>query len=384
MSTETLKSDRIIGHLTGDKPGPNLICMAGMHGNEPAGILALESITERLSSGNYPMKGSFIAIRGNMNALRLTNRFVDEDLNRIWKLDEMEILTGNRKGELPWSCEREEQSELFELLAPMFAIPKSATFLMDLHTTSAASAPFVIMSDTLRNRRFGMEIPAPVILGLEEFLDGTLINYVDELSLQAIAFEAGQHDDPHSIYRHRAAIWIALCSAGCLDRQRTPEYKPALALLRNASAKHAKVFDIQYRYGIGEEEKFSMLPGFENFQAINEGTLVAKSDDQPVKTSLGGFIFMPLYQDQGSDGFFIVRRVRRVWLEVSRWLRYLHLDRLLPLLPGIRRVENFETYLEADRRICRWYVTEFFHLLGYRRKQFGDDSITFIKRRLDP
>ena len=384
MSTDTLKSERIIGRLTGNRPGPNLICLAGMHGNEPAGVLALESIFENLSDKQHLLRGTFTAIRGNLNALRLPKRFVDEDLNRIWKLRDMEILTGQQEGELTWSHEREEQRELYDFLAPLLALPKAATYLMDLHTTSADSIPFVIMSDTLRNRKFGMAIPAPVILGLEEYLDGTLINYVDELSLQAIAFEAGQHDDPKSIARHVAAIWIALCSAGCLERHQTPAYLPSMELLRQASTGHPKVFDIRYRYEIKPNETFVMQPGYSNFQAIQANTSVAISNGKTVRTTISGSIFMPLYQDQGSDGFFIVRPVRQFWLEVSRWLRYSHVDQLLPLLPGITRVRGQETYLKADRRICRWFVPEVFHLLGYRRKQFNENSIVFIKRRFDP
>ncbi len=41
------KEDRIIGKVKGYNKGPTLIFIAGMHGNEPAGILALRDVLEK-------------------------------------------------------------------------------------------------------------------------------------------------------------------------------------------------------------------------------------------------------------------------------------------------------------------------------------------------
>jgi len=40
--------ERIIGSYAGSKKGPLLICFGGIHGNEPAGIQAIEEVFERL------------------------------------------------------------------------------------------------------------------------------------------------------------------------------------------------------------------------------------------------------------------------------------------------------------------------------------------------
>ena len=37
-----MRDKRLIGEHTGDFHGPLLLCFAGMHGNEPAGVEALE------------------------------------------------------------------------------------------------------------------------------------------------------------------------------------------------------------------------------------------------------------------------------------------------------------------------------------------------------
>ena len=77
-----------------------------------------------------------------------------------------------------------------------------------MHTTSSDSAPFAIISDTLINRHLAMRLGVPVILGLEESLDGTILNYINELGYAAVGFEAGQHQAPSSVENHEAAIWL--------------------------------------------------------------------------------------------------------------------------------------------------------------------------------
>jgi hypothetical protein len=78
---------------------------------------------------------------------------------------------------------------------------------------------------------------------------------------------------------------------------------------------------------------------------------------------------MPLYQGQGTDGFFLVREVPPFWLRVAAWLRHLQLERLLPVLPGVRKHPDQAATLVVDPRVARWFVLEIFHLLGFRRKR---------------
>ena len=58
------------------------------------------------------------------------------------------------------------------------------------------------MSDTLRNRRLARALPVPVILGLEENVDGTLLEYATERGHTVIVVESGRHDDPAAVELH--------------------------------------------------------------------------------------------------------------------------------------------------------------------------------------
>jgi hypothetical protein len=85
---------------------------------------------------------------------------------------------------------------------------------------------------------------------------------------------------------------------------------------------------------------------------------------------------MPLYQDQGEDGFFLVREVQPVWLSVSKVLRGLGMEKVLHLLPGVRRHPELPGSFIVDRRYARWLARQLFHLLGFRR--VGRDGRTLV------
>ena len=91
---------------------------------------------------------------------------------------------------------------------------------------------------------------------------------------------------------------------------------------------------------------------------------------------------MPLYQSQGDDGFFLVRRVRPFWLRVSAWLRAIGAGNALQYLPGVQR-RGHDT-LAVNSRIARWFVVEIFHLLGFRRQRPEKGTQVFTRRRETP
>jgi len=93
-----------------------------------------------------------------------------------------------------------------------------------------------------------------------------------------------------------------------------------------------------------------------------------------------GRILMPLYQEQGEDGFFIVRSFHPVWLRVSSMLRHLHFDHIVHWLPGARRHPDRPGSLVANKLVARWYALEVLHLLGYR-KQAEEEGWLVVDRR---
>ena len=374
---------RIIGEFGGDLEGPLIIFLGGIHGNEPAGIIALQHVIASLYESHPVFRGKIAALAGNLSALSRATRYVDYDLNRIWTEERIhELATSPAFGEDP-SVDHTEQRELYMLLQDYFRFPHTDVYVIDLHTTSARSSPFTIILDTLRNRKFALNLPVPIILGMEEHLTGTLLTYVDELGYHTLAFEAGQHDDPQSVANHIAAIWILLVSAGCISEKEVPNYHQYIQQLRTAAHNLPPIFEVRYRYAILPGEHFRMRPGYSNFQPIYKGEILARNEQGNILCEQRGNIFMPLYQPQGSDGFFVIRKVQAFWLKVSEWMRKLKMDKLLPFLPGIHRDADHPQQLIINRRIARWLVTDVLHLLGYRQKTYDRNKLIAVKRKFD-
>ena len=372
---------RLLGSYDGDTPGPLVIGIGGMHGNEPAGVFALQDVLHSLRTRRPSFRGRLLALTGNRAALARGCRYIDEDFNRLWGPERLEEM-GKRCAE-PTS-EEQEQRELLAAIETALAQRKGPAVFLDLHTTSAEGQPFVVIGDSLPNRRFAFGLQAPVILGLEEQLEGTLLNYMSEQGHVVIGFEGGQHASPSAVQNHIAAIWSVLTTAGCLRSQDAPEPSDPGKPFRRKTPTEQPVLEIRYHHLIQAGDGFAMEPGFTNFQPVRRGQLLARDRHGQIRAQESGQILMPLYQGQGADGFFLVRTVRRFWLRLAVWLRHLRLERLLPLLPGVRRHPDHATTLIVEPHIARWFVMEIFHLLGFRKKRPRAGKLLVSRRWHEP
>jgi succinylglutamate desuccinylase len=375
--------EREIGHYTSGQPGALLIVTAGVHGNEPGGVHALRRVFARLAERRPRMRGEFVALAGNRRGLARDTRFVDDDLNRLWTADEVRALR-ERAADQDRS-EHAEQRELLAALEKLLATPRESVALLDLHSTSGGGPPFTVMGDTLQNRRIAFELGVPVLLGLEENVEGTLIDYFGALGHIAVVIEGGQNQDPRTVDNHESAVWLTLVSAGLLAREDVPELEFHRGRLRASADGLPHVVEVVHRHEIEPENeaRFRMLPGLSSFQRVEKGRLLAHSGstaERQVLAPLSGVLLMPRYQAQGLDGFFMGRSVEPFWLGVSAAMRRLHLERLIGLLPGVRVESSNADVLAVNSRVARFFTTEFFHLLGYRRHVERQSELVFSRR----
>jgi succinylglutamate desuccinylase len=347
-----------------DESGPTLICLAGLHGNEPAGLSAFLRVQERLTSEPDGLAGHLIGLTGNRQALAKNRRFLVHDLNRIWHRDRVAAL---RSTPVPVEAEDQELRELDYALQSVLDEARGRVFLLDLHTTSGPGGAFAILDDTLPNREIAMDFPVPLVLGLEEELGGTLAAYSTALGITVVGFEAGQHDDPLAVAQAEAAIWIALDSCAVLQPGSRVEVEQARRLLAASNGESSRFVEVRFRHHIDRQDGFEMKPGLSNFRPVHAGEVLASSSSGPITAPQAGLLLMPLYQDQGEDGFFLVREIQPVWLSVSKALRGLGMEKILHLLPGVRRHPELPGSFIVDRRYARWLARQLFHLLGFRR-----------------
>jgi succinylglutamate desuccinylase len=196
----------------------------------------------------------------------------------------------------------------------------------------------------------------------------------------SLGFESGQHDEKEAIEDCVAFIHLTLLFAGCTNHGDFPEQSIYFDQLKKASHGTVDIFEVVNLYRITDEDNFQMQPEFSSFQEIPKGSFLATNNDKKVFSPRNGRLFMPLYQKQGKEGFFIIREIKPIYLKLSSILRKSKLDGLLAFLPGIHWEDRHKKTLVADLHIVKFLAKPIFHLLGYRNRQLSSDKIRLHNR----
>jgi succinylglutamate desuccinylase len=359
--------ERFVGRVRGGEPGPTLLLIGGMHGNEPGGVIATRRVIAALTEQKIPLRGEVVALAGNTRALNAGKRYLARDFNRLWSVERMKALD---TGALPRESdpEAEEQRELRAVIDEVFASARGPVYFIDLHTTSAEGIPFGLVADTLKQRAFAAHFPLPVILGLEEQVDGVLVEWLSARGCVTLVCEGGQHDNPAAWDHLQAACWLGLEAAGLVERKDIPAFERWYARLDAARSELPRVMEVTLRHAIAPEDRFAMEPGFANIHPARKGQLLARDRRGEIRARHRGMVMMPLYQAQGADGFFYGREVEPWRMRLSHAMRRLDLDRALRWLPGVHP-SSARDRLVVDTRVASLYPLEVFHLFGYRKIQ---------------
>lgn len=312
--------NRVIGSFQGQNDGALVLVLGALHGNEPAGVRALEEIfrmLEREAADNpaFVFHGKLVGLLGNRQAFEAGVRFLGKDLNRQWTLENVQRIQHEQSAGL--ADEDFEMAELLEAIhAEIRASNPETLVLLDLHTTSAEGGIFCIPTDEKASLRLAKELHAPVILNLFEGVEGTLLRFAADGHFQisgfpkytfGVAFEAGQHGDPFSMSRSVAAIVNCLRATGCVEQEELDNHHGDI--LQQYSDHLPKVTRLRHVHHIRPGDAFRMRPGYVNFQPVQKSEHLADDVTGPILAPDKGLILMPLYQPKGSDGFFIVQEL---------------------------------------------------------------------------
>lgn len=372
---KSFKLKRELGKL-GNGNGPVLIFVGGMHGNEPSGVAALADVFSKYSDSDVEFNGRAYAFSGNIRALATGQRYIEKDLNRLWF--EEQILKIN-KGLINGQAAKDEleQVALFDELKTITQNEHGPFIFFDLHTTSASSPPFVLINDTLTNRKLAETYPHRIILGIEEYLDGPMLSYINDQGYTSLGFEAGQHDDPLSYELHKKFILQSFLLTGFLTDKSL--YNEIVKNEQHNSYAH-KFFEVKHCYKVSDEEEFKMDPGYLNFSPVKKGQVVAKNKYGALQVKGPGYLFMPLYQRKGGEGFYLIKLIPKFWLQFSYFIRKIDFDIILLALPGIKRLDDKFKSLVVNENIARFLARDILHLLGYRRVTHSAGKRIYIKR----
>lgn len=382
-SGREIRTGRIIARYSRGLPGPCVILLCGIHGNENAGVFAAHDVISYLKEQDAEFRGEVIAIAGNIPALGQNTRYIDADLNRIWTRKRINGLIKKNDFRKYKPAEYSEQKEIFEIIRKCCVESSGPVYMFDLHTTSAESVPFIFISDTIRNREFVRGVPLPVVLGVEEMLKSTLLNFANHIGIVCFGLEAGSHHSESSYHNTYSTILVSLYNAGCVVHGDNIRIKDHFAFLVNSSKGTTDYFKLIYRYEIQGSENFIMKPGFINFQQIKKGQHLAESNGRKIESPENGKILMPLYQKQGNDGFYIVKEINRIWIDLSGYLRKTRLNMMVSYIPFITGLKKHPELFAIRRSFFAGYFVDLMHLFGYRKKRELCNLIIFGRREFD-
>ena len=309
---DQIKKNRIVGERVGSENGPLLIILTQIHGNEPAGIIAVQELfkaidQEHKDKPDFKFCGRILALHGNKKAVQKGVRYINEDLNRCWIPQRVDSVMCQDPSLL-----EDEEYELFEIytLINHYINTTNPTrvLLLDIHTTTAHGGIFTIPAPTTEARRIALTMHAPVLHGFLKGLKGTTLHYFCKdnfpgINITGICFEAGQHNCEDSPKHAISAIINCFAAIGGFYEEDI-ESKHDILLLQQSNGLPLEA-KLVYVHAIQDGDNFSMIkhPIYKNFAIVKRGEILAEDRNGPIASPSSGLILMPL-----------IPKTRRGWL----------------------------------------------------------------------
>jgi len=259
----------------GLKDGPTLLILGGVHGNEPAGIVATRRLVDGLQSRALTLNSGRVVCVPLVNgpAFEKDVRFIDRNLNRILGEEDASDIEG----------------AIAQNLRPIL---RDCDYLLDLHSYTAGGPPFLFGADDAKTMAFAASLPAScVITGWDAcykaaFPDkpapgmGTT-EYARAHGVCGVTYECGQHKDLEGPDNGYAAILGALAHTGLMA-----------AANGTASAKAPR--HIEMRHVFVKQSAGDFVKPWKHLEEIRAGEAFARFDDGTVQAaSQDGLIILP-------------------------------------------------------------------------------------------
>ncbi|MDB6150140.1 MAG: succinylglutamate desuccinylase [Chthoniobacter sp.] len=264
-------------HISAALEGPKVVIFGSIHGDEPAGSLAVKELLTQFADCTLKLlRGSVILAVGNELALEQRVRKVERDLNRLFEFESIIEPSG---------YEERRAEELRDLLA-------GADYMMDLHATSKSSSPFLMCESHLLAEAQAMGF-ARIVTGWGELgeasLGGDTESYINQMGGKGFTVETGQRDDAEGCANALDAARRLLRHVSLLPYEAADVTAPAIYKLF-ASIKV-------------EEATFKYRQPFGSFNPLVEGELIGCDANKEYRAPCDCVLVMP-----SNDEFMLARR----------------------------------------------------------------------------
>ena len=179
--------------------------------------------------------------------------------------------------------------------------------IVDLHNTSSSNGVFTIVNN-LTESKIASSLNIPRINNLFPKVKGSMAEYYHSKGVRSIVFEGGAIGDPASINNHEAGIWKILENQQLIKSINIPNDIRQKSEKMASFSKHVNGnYKVVYIHKIQDNDQFLMNPNMQNFEDIKKGQIIANDKNGSIKSPQSGKLLMPLYQEQGKEGFYIIK-----------------------------------------------------------------------------
>ena len=265
--------------LEGTMPGKDVVIIAGIHGNETCGMRAFDEILPTLTID----AGRVTFIFGNPRAIELGVRFVDVNLNRLFKSDE--LIPDAQKSSYEYARSRE--------LMPLLA---QADLVLDIHSSgTVGSTPFAICDrQRVTETR---DLPFSVLsYGWDTLEPGGTDDFVTGSGGYGVCIECGFHDDAEAVERARTSIYAFLNMAGAI--QSVPD-STAVTAQQEIEVLHIHKTNCNFT-----PNKF-----FGDFEPVSSGMVLGIDGEEEVIAPFDGVVIFVRTRQSSNEEAFILGRI---------------------------------------------------------------------------
>ena len=263
-----------ITQITGKEKGPTSIILAGIHGDEKCGVDALKRTLLNLKIE----RGRVLFGYGNPRAIEANKRFVEANLNRMFKNDG--LLSKN-------------DMESYEYKRAQFlkSYLNQADALLDIHASfTPNSKPFVICEE---NAKGVIEyLPVDLIVsGFDKVEPGGTDYYMNSIGKIGICIECGYLGNPESTEIAQKGILAFLKARG--------------HILNDVVAKKQSYIRMYDLYST-KTNNFTLSKTFYDFEEISKDQIVGIDGKKEIKTEKDSIILFARNREQiGEEAFLL-------------------------------------------------------------------------------
>jgi uncharacterized protein len=302
-------------------PGPRLLVLGAVHGNEVCGARAIAQLIEELDAGTLAIQRGTLTLVPVTNPLayQLGQRTGDRNLNRNMA---------------PSAIPRDFEDRLANVLCPLLDAHDA---LLDLHSFHTGGAPFVMIGPPNNNGALepfahaGAEMQLALHTGPHRIVEGWLDTYSRGIQKRltksaregsraqtlvtnpnygvgtteymrsrggyGVTLECGQHDDPQAVGVARHAILQTLALLGLADLPLKPE---------PAAREILRLVDVIDRDHAGD----TFSREWRSFDAVKSGDVIGtRHSGDAITAPVDGFIVFPNPRAEvGQEWFYFAQK----------------------------------------------------------------------------